>query len=155
MQVLGSQPRVVEMEGGLERHAYPPPVEGEFERAMNSQPPPAEGDDQRASHLLTSPVLKFERVPGALLSSMNCVRGGKERPSLSQQRRNLGDNAVIEETDGEKTEKPKSQAPRQTKERDILEMRKEARWREYRHVGRIRKESKQMSPTRPHGWNCR
>jgi len=30
VQVLGSQPRGVEIEGGLERHGYPPPVEGEF-----------------------------------------------------------------------------------------------------------------------------
>jgi len=30
VQVLGSQPRVVEMKGGLERHGYPTPVEGEF-----------------------------------------------------------------------------------------------------------------------------
>jgi len=122
---------------------------------MISQPPPGEGEDQCASHLLKSPVLKIERVPGALLSSMNCVWGGQERPSLSLQPRNLCDKAVKEETEGKNTEKPKSQAPRKAKERDISELRKEARWREYRHVGRIQNESKQMSHARPHGWNCR
>jgi len=129
-QVRNTQPRVVELEGGLALDAYPPPVQGEVERAPAEPaaaaegevkptaialPPPVEEENEQSPQLPTPPVVQVDRVPGAPLSSIKGVPGGEERRLLSRQPKNLRDKTVKEQRQCQNTESPNSQAPRQVK----------------------------------------